>query len=723
MAEPLYSEPQVAPQAAAPGYVQAQSSPQTFGAGVGQALEQAGSVFERAEEEAKNIRVNDQVNQVQEKALDLAYGQDGYRTVLGKNVLKTPSGKPLVQDYSQQFEDYVQNARNQLGNPQQQALFDRRATLIRKNYMRGLLGHDQAQLHAFADETDKATIDTQVNGAVTNWNDPAWTDTAVAGSDAAWASYGQRNGLPANQIQEMQQQSRSGLYMKVLEAQLDAGQTGTASAYLKRYGGDMLGTDAMRAGVLINGKASDDLAYGAVQATTQALKGALATASDPGTALLNAVIKQESGGNPDAVSPKGAKGTMQVMDATNLNPGFGVKPAQDDSPEERARVGRDYLQAMMVRYGDDKQNGLQKGLAAYNAGPGAVDDAVKQAALPANQGAKNPDGSAKTWMDYLPKPQETKPYVANILSDFQKSAAQAPALPSLGDFTNDALQRAQASAGGTLTPIQTHKVQEVAQQAYSTILRDRKDTSDQSFSQGMTMIANGTPYDQLPITLTSQIQGQDLPRLKEWSDKLNSGKQVTTDLASYNDLVTHPDKMFRMSDAEFAGLQTAFSRADFDRLQKERAGLINGTDSHSPLVLNRAAVNQIVNQNLQQLGIPTVGKLKPEDAARVGFVRQLVDDALIKQQTYTGKQFTPEETSASVSRMFQQQGEVHNWIFPNSSAPLLALRPGDIMPKDRDAIKAAFAAQGIKNPTDQDILGAYQEQHLRAGGFLPASGR
>ena len=36
---------------------------------------------------------------------------------------------------------------------------------------------------------------------------------------------------------------------------------------------------------------------------------------------------------------------MQVMDATNRDPGFGVLPAQDDSPEERARVGRDYLQA------------------------------------------------------------------------------------------------------------------------------------------------------------------------------------------------------------------------------------------------------------------------------------------------------------------------------------------------------------------------------------------
>lgn len=718
MPEPLYPEPQVAPQAATPGYVQAQTSPQTFGAGVGQAIQEAGSVFERAEEEAKNIRVNDQVNQVQEKALDLAYGQDGYRNVLGKNVLKTQNGKPLVQDYSGQFEDFVQNARNQLGTPQQQALFDRRAILIRKNYMRGLLGHDQTQLHAFADETDKATINTQVNGAVTNWNDPAWTDTATAASDAAWASYGQRNGMPANQIQEMQQQSRSSMYMKVMEAQLDAGQTGTASAYFKRYGGDMLGTDAMRAGVLINGKASDDLAYGAVQQSTAALKAATSAASNPGATLLQAVQQQESGGDPNAVSPKGAKGLMQVMDATNNNPGFGVTPAKDDSPEERARVGRDYLQAMITRYGGD----LQKGLAAYNAGPGAVDDAVAQAGKAVNQGMKNPDGSLKTgWMDYLP--QETKDYVPAVLSKVDKLSSQAPPLPSLGDFTNDALARAQANAGGALNPVQVHKVQEVAQQAYASVLKDRKDTSDQSFSSAMTTIANGTPYDQLPISLTSKIEGQDLPRLKEWSDKLFNGKTVTTDLASYNDLVTHPDKMFRMSDAEFAGLQTNFSRADFDRLQKERAGLINGTDSHSPLVVNRAVVNQVVSRNLEQLGMPTGGKMAPEDAARVGFVRQLVDDAIIKQQSYTGKQFTPEEVSGTVSRMFTQQGEVYHYFMPNSTKPLLSLRPGDVPPADRDAIKAALGSQGVKSPSDQDILGVYQEQKLRAGGFFPGGGK
>jgi hypothetical protein len=72
-------------------------------------------------------------------------------------------------------------------------------------------------------------------------------------------------------------------------------------------------------------------------------------------------------------SPKGAEGEMQVMRPTAADPGFGVKPAQNDSPDEIARVGRDYIAAMEKRYDGDPA----KALAAYNAGPGRVDAAVK----------------------------------------------------------------------------------------------------------------------------------------------------------------------------------------------------------------------------------------------------------------------------------------------------------------------------------------------------------
>lgn len=144
----------------------------------------------------------------------------------------------------------------------------------------------------------------------------------------------------------------------------------------------------------------------------------MAERSDSMADLEQEVAQAESGNRDyDAAgnvitSPKGAKGRMQVMDATNLDPGFGVRPAQDDSLEERARVGRDYLAAMVDRYDGD----LERGLAAYNAGPGNVDVAL----------AKAKETGNADWMSLLPKPGETVPYVKGIMAKMGKQGMQTP---------------------------------------------------------------------------------------------------------------------------------------------------------------------------------------------------------------------------------------------------------------------------------------------------------
>jgi len=76
-------------------------------------------------------------------------------------------------------------------------------------------------------------------------------------------------------------------------------------------------------------------------------------------------------------SPKGAQGEMQVMPKTAKSPGFGVAPAQDKGPDELARVGKDYLKAMVDKYGD-----TQKALIAYNWGPGNTDKWLASGADP-----------------------------------------------------------------------------------------------------------------------------------------------------------------------------------------------------------------------------------------------------------------------------------------------------------------------------------------------------
>jgi soluble lytic murein transglycosylase-like protein len=81
--------------------------------------------------------------------------------------------------------------------------------------------------------------------------------------------------------------------------------------------------------------------------------------------LVRAVVQVESAFNPGALSPKGAMGLMQLMPATMRQ--FGVRDAFN--PRENVRAGVAYLRQLLDRYDDDEQLAL----AAYNAGPGAVD--------------------------------------------------------------------------------------------------------------------------------------------------------------------------------------------------------------------------------------------------------------------------------------------------------------------------------------------------------------
>jgi soluble lytic murein transglycosylase-like protein len=123
--------------------------------------------------------------------------------------------------------------------------------------------------------------------------------------------------------------------------------------------------------------------------------------------LVRAVVQVESAFNPDAVSPKGAQGLMQLMPATQRT--LGVTNAFN--PFENIRAGVRYLRQLLDRYNNDEALAL----AAYNAGPTAV---------------------AK-YGEQVPPYQETRNYVFKVNQLAGPKAAPAPQLYRGADVTPD----------------------------------------------------------------------------------------------------------------------------------------------------------------------------------------------------------------------------------------------------------------------------------------------
>jgi soluble lytic murein transglycosylase-like protein len=112
-------------------------------------------------------------------------------------------------------------------------------------------------------------------------------------------------------------------------------------------------------------------------------------------AIVHSIARAESGYREDAVSPKGAIGLMQLMPKTaaELN-------ADPRDPQQNAEAGARYLRDLLQKYENDPHQ-VSKAVAAYNAGPAAVDK-----------------------YNGIPPYPETIQYVNRVLKQYEKEQAK-----------------------------------------------------------------------------------------------------------------------------------------------------------------------------------------------------------------------------------------------------------------------------------------------------------
>ncbi|CAM8221179.1 transglycosylase SLT domain-containing protein [Klebsiella michiganensis] len=226
----------------------------------------------------------------------------------------------------------------------------------------------------------------------------------------------------------------------------------------------------------------------------------------PQETLLQAVFQQESGNrhrNADGslvTSPAGAQGAGQIMPPTGKDPGFGVKPLQDDSDQENRRFTGDYLNAMLKRYSGNQILAL----AAYNAGPGKVDDWLKQIGDPRTGQVSNEQFAASIPFN------ETRNYVYSVSANAQRMGNVRSVIDSQ-EFKNlDGQQQAQIAS-------RTVQIQDQVDSAYRVNIQQRITDDAARAQSGLNIESPVTEAEFIRSIPSSATPGERAQFYQQWN--------------------------------------------------------------------------------------------------------------------------------------------------------------------------------------------------------------
>ena len=610
-------------------------------ASFGQAALRAGAAamdmeFE-ALKQANQLRVDDALNKALEAEMRLAYDKDaGYTNQRGISALERASGKPLADEYDEEFGKAVESIGAGLGNDYQRQVFGQAIAKRRAAFRAGAMKHEADEFRTYTLSVREGTVATRMQQIGLNYANPEVIDEAITSIRAATYDAAKLQGKSAEWADAQARKMASNAHKTAIAAALEKNDVAYADRYLKRYGKDMEADDLLQTTGLITKEM--DLRVG-TSAATEAM-GRWAPKIVPGDMdrLTNIVMGIESAGRRYDASGKliegpatkygTAKGEMQVLDGTNRDPGYGVKPAADDSPEERARVGRDYLAAMVREYDGD----VSKALAAYNWGPGNLDRAVKE--------------HGPNWLQAAP--EETRSYVERGVREFGAGAGRGKR-PSLAEIKAD-LRGDPLLAGN---PARMKAAEEAAEKQYRDIEAAEKQATDEALDTAYRgLYANGGNMGALPVSVRAMIPGDKLSAVMGFADTVRKSGGAVHNPEAWAQVLSMPrESLAAMSPIEFfrefrPHLDDAHLEKGYALLNDARGEV--GTDAKHLEVITTA--NRVKKAAIDAGLLPATGKANDNEVKAFAQFERLVDDR-VRQFEATDLQGKRKANSAELQQI------------------------------------------------------------------------
>lgn len=363
---PALGGPQVAPRAL--GAPQIRNVPSlSVGAELAQPLGNAAmQIHQKTVEDADNAAIMEADAKLSAWRQNLMFNeQDGVYTRKGKNALD------ITNQTLPQFDQQAAEIGDTLTNDQQRRRWQQITTGQRERLNAELNRYEFGERQNYYDQTEKAQLATAQQGAVDYFNQPDQVAYYQNKGARVIAAQGQRKGLPPEMIELQTQAYNSGVAADVI-ARMAVEDPMRAQQYYAQAAGYMVPDDKLKISKLLGDSVRQQ--WGSQMGKAAWNAGTVGTG-----ALPTLIIQAESGGDPTAVSSKGARGLMQLMPDTakEMAAELGVPYDEErltSDPNYNAALGTQYINKMLGRYGGN----ATLAVAAYNAGPGAVDKWIKE---------------------------------------------------------------------------------------------------------------------------------------------------------------------------------------------------------------------------------------------------------------------------------------------------------------------------------------------------------
>jgi hypothetical protein len=534
---------------------------------------------QREMQRADNAALMDAEAKLSQNRLDLMFNQNGGAyTRQGKDALD------ITNQTLPQFDKQAEQIGMGLTNARQKEQFQR----IVQNQRLGLSGelnrYEHTQRNAFYDQADQANIATSLDGAVKYANDPE--QVAFYRSKGAYVlgEMGMRKGMAPEAILEQQRQFDSQVASSVIQ-RLVTSDPLQAQQYYAQSAATMTAADQIKAQKLLGTSVRQQMAT--------KMAADIWDKGEVGHAALPALIMQaESAGNQNAVSPKGALGVMQLMPETaeEVSRELGIPYSKErlaTDPNYNAALGTAYINKMLGHF-DGNQT---LAVAAYNAGPGMVEDWIngtnKTGKNPSKVQLPDPRQGGTAAQDFIQKIpfQETRNYTANIMSQ------AAPTVPASQKYA-DGLQQANT--------IQDPQLKKFVMDNLDDRKKAYEAQTNALYDQASKYVLDGG-FSTIPAQLINNLPGDELVKLQRMDDYRRKGTEPTTDYSKLQEfLQMPPDRLASMGLEK--DIRPYLSNSDFNTVRGAWQKAQNGDGTAQQVA---AGKEKVVNTAMAMAGIIT----------------------------------------------------------------------------------------------------------------------